>query len=472
MKDSYNKLNEILCVCYNFVTAFTVRHLTQHFNRGREAYMKHILKRAVPFLLLLLLTGSLSASVFAAPAAVAKPKISVKKTTATITWKKVKDAKKYRVYSIDKTTNAKKLLKTTSKLTYSATKLTYNKTVSFAVSAVDATGEEGALSPVVSATPKLSPPSKPSYFELNSYGNKSVVLKWGTVSNATGYVIEYYNATKKEWVLKKTIKSRSTRKIEIKGLKADKEYKFRIRAYKTDAGLTVYSSPASKTVTVTAKKFSSALLEIRRPRYIAKLKKAMKVTDTKTGDTINLKKNQKIYVNSKSSAKVTGYLIDDDDTKFKISMSVLTYTGLESYTEGDFSKSVKTQFINTKGFKSSTDYLIWVCEYTCVVNIFKGSAGNWKLVKSGPCVVGSWKSRTPSGLHKILEKNPYGDYGGADMRFTKPDPEDPSSTGSRFHNKVDNKMGLSASHGCVRLTRSTLDYIYNNCPIGTTVYVY
>lgn len=108
-----------------------------------------------------------------------KPTISSVKNAkngATVTWKKVKGAKKYYVY-----TGSKKV-GTATKLTYTYTKATSGKQYSYKVKAVN-----GKSTSVASAAKKgtfLSAPSVTYKIE-----NGKVVLSWGKVNGAASYKV-------------------------------------------------------------------------------------------------------------------------------------------------------------------------------------------------------------------------------------------------------------------------------------------
>lgn len=99
----------------------------------------------------------------------------------------------------------------------------------------DLTIEDGALTVT---RPKLA---KPSLKPLKVKG-KSIILKWGAVSGATGYKI--YRATKKtgKYKLVKTITKGKTVSFRNTGLKKKKTYYYKILAYRTVGGKTFNSS--------------------------------------------------------------------------------------------------------------------------------------------------------------------------------------------------------------------------------------
>lgn len=130
--------------------------------------------------------------------------------------------------------------------------------------------------------------------------------------------------------------------------------------------------------------------------------------------------------------------------------------------------------------KSGSPYYIKVNkQQNCVTVYEKDKAGKYtKPVKTMACSTGP---DTPLGTYntpikyrwKLLMGDVWGQYS---TRIVK---------GILFHSvwyyKMDettlsatqyNKLGTSASHGCIRLTVEDAKWIYDNCPIGTTVEIY
>lgn len=79
---------------------------------------------------------------------------------------------------------------------------------------------------------------------------KGVKLSWNKVKGATGYVVYRYDSGKKQYVKVKTVKGK--RAATIKNLKANKKYKFAVRAYKVKENTRFYSK-YSKTKSVNVK---------------------------------------------------------------------------------------------------------------------------------------------------------------------------------------------------------------------------
>lgn len=319
----------------------------------------------------------------------------------------------------------------------------------------------------VSASSKVKVDA-PKYFRVVSVGDLSVNLRWSKNSNVSGYELyQYDTATRKYKKIQTLAKTKYT--CTVRNLQAGKTYKFLLKAYKTQKGKK-YLSKASDKISVKAKKLSESVLSVRRPYYTVTTKRKVTVTDKTLGKKVTLKKGTKLAVTAKSGTTVTGYLNNGD--KISIKRSYLKYTGLDVNGKKDYTKAVKQDFVNSKGYTSSTDWLIWVSERTCKVYVYKGSAGNWKLKKTFPCCVGRWQNRTASGIRSILKKEWSNTYNGYVLHFSSGTGTTSDPNGCAFHPKVDSNMGKAVSHGCVRMERSALTYLYNNCPVGTRVVVF
>ena len=128
--------------------------------------------------------------------------------------------------------------------------------------------------------------------------------------------------------------------------------------------------------------------------------------------------------------------------------------------------------------RAAGTYMIKINKQQNVVTIYKDKNGTYKPHKAFVCSVGY---ATPTGTFSLGEKLRWHlldgpSYGQYCSRIT----------GSiLFHsvwyysqNKADqsyiqyNKLGSTASHGCVRLTVADAKWIYDNCPSGTRVTIY
>ena len=180
----------------------------------------------------------------------ASPVVKAESTTDTVTlsWAKVKGAKKYIVYSYNTSKKEYKKLKTTSSTSYKIKDLSAGKTYVYAVKATATVNDKtvsGKLSEKISVA---TCPSKVKSLSNSSSTSSSVTLSWKKVSGASGYRVYSYNSSTKAYKYLKTV---ITNKITIKNLKSATVYRYAVKAFrKADAG-TAYGSYSSVAVAVT-----------------------------------------------------------------------------------------------------------------------------------------------------------------------------------------------------------------------------
>lgn len=145
-------------------------------------------------------------------------------------------------------------------------------------------------------------------------------------------------------------------------------------------------------------------------------------------------------------------------------------------TEEDYTENMKTEFVNSMGYDSTTDYLVWVNLYTQKVNVFKGYEGNWALEETFECATGKNSSPTSTGVYtysSLQERWDLGDtyvkpvlvYNGGEAITSRP--YDAST-----HYITDTTMGKPVSGGSVRMRENDVEWMAENIPIGTMVVVY
>lgn len=130
--------------------------------------------------------------------------------------------------------------------------------------------------------------------------------------------------------------------------------------------------------------------------------------------------------------------------------------------------------------KESNPYYIKINkQQNCITIYEKDDDGKYTVpVKAMTCSTGS---QTPIGTFdtkikyrwKLLMGDVWGQYstritGGVLFHSVWYYAKDPSTLSW----KQFNKLGTSASHGCVRITVQDAKWIYDNCPVGTTVQIY
>jgi len=122
-----------------------------------------------------------------------------------------------------------------------------------------------------------------------------------------------------------------------------------------------------------------------------------------------------------------------------------------------------TDFVNQKGLKSKTKYLIFVNTYTQQEYIFKGKKGKWKCLYSWPISTGRPSTPTGTGLTKIKQKDP-SEHGLPHWSVCGVFSIHGLPSGA--------KVNYPTSGACVRNYNKNAKWIYKNCKIGTAVFVY
>lgn len=131
-------------------------------------------------------------------------------------------------------------------------------------------------------------------------------------------------------------------------------------------------------------------------------------------------------------------------------------------------------------YKSSTKKLILVNKSWHKVRVYKGKKNKWKRMKNFTCTIGKSSTPTPSGTYRIGNKGRYFNTGVAGRCWYWS-----GFIGNiyLFHSviynrnssptqKIDGRLGISASHGCIRLALKNARWIYNYVPRGTKVVIY
>ena len=137
-----------------------------------------------------------------------------------------------------------------------------------------------------------------------------------------------------------------------------------------------------------------------------------------------------------------------------------------------------SMFEKAQNYSSKTGYLIITNKTKHLVNVYKGSKGNWELVKSFVCTVGAARSQTIEGEFEVGTKLYYFDSGSCRVFYAT------RIKGAYFFHSVlyyqtrtpqrlmDARLGMNLSHGCVRLALENAKWIYDNVPTGTKIVIY
>ncbi len=185
-----------------------------------------------------------------------------------------------------------------------------------------------------------------------------------------------------------------------------------------------------------------------------------------------------------TSTSTTNWESSDSVVKNARILTTISSTYAGNYTQSynvDYSTKAKENYINGKGYASSTHYLIWISRATQKVNVFyssTGAAGTWTLYKEFICGTGASSTPTPVGVTYITYKQ----SGWYTSSYTvAPVVRFYPNTGYAFHSRLyypgtstlkSAEIGYPISHGCVRMLTPDVTWIYNYIPANTCVVVY
>lgn len=312
----------------------------------------------------------------------------------------------------------------------------------------------------ISVTPAGNRPSQVTGFS-GIDGEKSAILTWSKAAYADSYAVYRYNSSKNVWEVVKSGLSKLT--YTDKKLKEGKTYKYRVAGVNVNGTgklsstikISVKKSPGTKVRSIGYK----AVLKSRAPLFgTSKSSKRLKYLNAgKSVTTVD-------YANARYAIQIGGktYWLSKDRLKFKDSI----------WTTKDYSTKVKEDFVNRRGYKSPSKYLIWISHYTQRVVIYQGSKGKWKMIRSAKCATGTHLHMTPKGKFAVGKKEKGWFY-----RSTFEKPIVHFKGQNSFHSRIKNykggyadaTIGRPRSKGCVRLYDEDINFIYKKCPKGTTV---
>lgn len=130
--------------------------------------------------------------------------------------------------------------------------------------------------------------------------------------------------------------------------------------------------------------------------------------------------------------------------------------------------------INSRGITSRTDYLVWISLSEFKVRVYLGKQYQWKPIREMTCAIGAPESPTITGSFEYQYSMPRWDYGtyyvGPCLVFYGN-----YAIHSVFlyqdGSEYDGRVGMQLSHGCIRLKKADIDWMYSMIPIGTRIYI-
>lgn len=204
-------------------------------------------------------TAITASAVNYAPAKVTGVKASKTGYTSTVlSWKKVSNAKGYRVYMYDPNVGKYRKMTTINKnstTSYTVVQIEPGKTHKFKVRAYRKVGGKtywGTSSAALSVTTKSYAPAKVTGLKANANSQTAGTLTWKKIAGATGYRVYVYNTSTKKYTKVTTLSGNTKTSCKVTGLKAGTSYKYKVRAYRKADGRT-YWGTSSAAVTLTTK---------------------------------------------------------------------------------------------------------------------------------------------------------------------------------------------------------------------------
>lgn len=197
------------------------------------------------------------------------------------------------------------------------------------------------------------------------------------------------------------------------------------------------------------------------------------------GKKKKLKEGTNVVVTNRSYLPSGRSKVSYNGAKFKVKNTKLYFIEdlCTVVKEGDYNLETKLHFVNkAHSFPSKTPFLVWICLDKQRINIFRGAAGNWTLVKKMRCSSGladsptkaRWNGRIGFKARVYSYSNPtfsatveyFNEFGGSGIH----------KWGGPGRAQLLGKH--TASHSCVRLSKANAIWFYNTVPIGTRVVIY
>ena len=192
------------------------------------------------------------------------------------------------------------------------------------------------------------------------------------------------------------------------------------------------------------------------------------------------------YYFSGTGALQTGRIQKDENTFYYAGTNGVLYTdqdftldGITYHADKESEVFTGTMYVKAQGYSSDTDYLIMCNLATQKTAVFEGKQGNWRLLREMIVSTGAPINPTPKGEYKTtihtLHFNNYGVrawyatgfIGGLYLFHSSPYEID-----SEPKVCTDPRLGIPASHGCVRMALEDAKWMYELCPLRTKVVIY
>ena len=339
--------------------------------------MKKGIKSLSMLLFLLVFVGIFGVKSLAAenyiPGNVAKLTVTARaENSVSLRWTKANNADGYIVYMIDKKNNAYTNLTHQAGTSYTVKNLKLGQRYYFQVFAYNYRAGKVYKSvngsPIVIATTAYQKPRQVKNLRIASYGDKSMVLKWNSAKNATGYIVKVYNP---ETNKRTTVKITTNTLVQFRNLTVKRKYYFYVRSYRKIGDQTLYGED-SQMVSGVAKAIDMS--QVHGRYYNTTLRCNTTVKIKASGKKVNLRAGTAIVAKERRSGIVNAIW---NGKEIEVPGRNLSYNSLN--TSGKMYTFAQAEaYVNSMGYSSDTKYLIWINQYSLYTYIFQGSQGEWK----------------------------------------------------------------------------------------------
>ena len=365
--------------------------------------MKKRIKSLSMLLFLLVFVGVFGVKSLAAenyiPGNVAKLTVTARaENSVSLRWTKVNNADGYIVYMIDKKNNTYTNLTHQAGTSYTVKNLKLGQRYYFQVFAYNYRAGKVYKSvngsPIVIATTAYQKPRQVKNLRIASYGDKSMVLKWNSAKNATGYIVKVYNP---ETNKRTTVKITTNTLVQFRNLTVKRKYYFYVRSYRKIGDQTLYGED-SQMVSGVAKAIDMS--QVHGRYYNTTLRCNTTVKIKASGKKVNLRAGTAIVAKERRSGIVNAIW---NGKEIEVPGRNLSYNSLN--TSGKMYTFAQAEaYVNSMGYSSDTKYLIWINQYSLYTYIFQGSQGEWKGIRKMKCVVGKNGNTPIKTTYKLVRK--------------------------------------------------------------------
>lgn len=178
---------------------------------------------------------------------------------------------------------------------------------------------------------------------------------------------------------------------------------------------------------------------------------------------------------SSYSGTTAGWVTLPDGRTGWIPMRDLSISTKNYVRSTDYTQVEKENYVNIKGYDSTTQYLVWVSRLTQTVNVFTGGRRDWTLLHVFPCSTGKNSTPTIPGVFRYqyrMYKWDFDYYYVLHPMIFNGEHAFHTRTYRTTGGLLDPTIGRPVSNGCVRLYDDAVDWLWNNLPYDTTVVVY